>query len=70
MVTYDGSAFVGISADDRAVPDLADLVADMRSGFATVTEGPVGPVDPLAEGEPGDGTPKARAIREADAQEQ
>ena len=70
MVTYDGSAFVGISADDRAVPDLADLVADMRSGFATVTEGPVGPADPLTEGEPGDGTPKARAIREADAQEQ
>jgi hypothetical protein len=70
MVTYDGSAFVGISADDRAVPDLADLVADMRSGFATVTEGPVGPADPLTEGEPGDGTPKARAIREADTQEQ
>jgi len=45
-------------------------VADMRSGFATVTEGPVGPADPLTEGEPGDGTPKARAIREADVQEQ
>jgi hypothetical protein len=65
MVTYDGSAFVGISADDRAVPDLADLVADMRSGFATVTAGDVGPADPLAPGKPGDGTPKARAIREA-----
>jgi len=65
MVTYDGSAFVGISADDRAVPDLAELVADLRSGFATVTACPVGPADPLAEGQPGDGTPKARAIREA-----
>jgi hypothetical protein len=65
MVTYDGSAFVGISADDRAVPDLDSLVTDMRSGFATVTDGLVGPADPLAAGEPGDGTPKARAIREA-----
>jgi WS/DGAT/MGAT family acyltransferase len=65
MVTYDGAAFVGISADDRAVPDLDDLVADMRSGFATVTESDVGPADPLGPGEPGDGTPKARAIREA-----
>ncbi|MEY3734144.1 MAG: hypothetical protein RL347_1503 [Actinomycetota bacterium] len=65
MVTYDGAAFVGISADDRAVPDLDDLVADMRSGFATVTQGEVGPADPLGAGEPGDGTPKARAIREA-----
>ena len=70
MVTYDGSAFVGISADDRSVPDLGDLVADLRSGFASVTDGPVGPADPLSSGEPGDGTPKARAIREADAPEQ
>jgi hypothetical protein len=67
MVTYDGSAFVGISADDRAVPDLDALVADMRSGFATVTEEPVGPADPLSEGRPDDGTPKARAIRQADS---
>lgn len=65
MVTYDGSAFVGISADDRAVPDLNALVDDMRSGFATVTGSQVGPADPLGETPPGDGTPKARAIREA-----
>ena len=26
MVTYDGSAFVGLSADDRAVPDLDAFV--------------------------------------------
>lgn len=64
MVTYDGSAFVGISTDDRAVPDLDDFVSDLRSGFETVTGGPVGPADPLREGGAGDGTPKARAIRE------
>ena len=69
MVTYDGSAFVGVSADDRAVPDVADLVADLRSGFATVTGGRVGPADPLAPGQPHDGTPKARAIRETDEPE-
>jgi diacylglycerol O-acyltransferase len=66
MVTYDGSAFVGVSGDDRAVPDLSALVEDLRSGFATVTDAPVGPADPLSEGSPGDGTPKARAVREAD----
>ncbi|MDP4689461.1 MAG: WS/DGAT domain-containing protein [Candidatus Nanopelagicales bacterium] len=65
MVTYDGTAFVGISGDDRAVPDLDALVADMRSGFATVIGEPVGPADPLSEPGPEDGTPKARAIRAA-----
>lgn len=63
MVTYDGSAFIGISADDRAVPDLDDLVEDLRAGFAEVTEAPVGPADPLATPHKGDGTPKARAVR-------
>ena len=48
MVTYDGSAFVGLSADDRAVTDLAELVEDVRSGFATVTGAPVGPADRFA----------------------
>jgi hypothetical protein len=37
MVTYDGEAFIGISADERAVPDLDVLVDDLRSGFAEVT---------------------------------
>jgi diacylglycerol O-acyltransferase len=37
MVTYDGTAFFGISADDRAVSDLPALVADLAAGFATVT---------------------------------
>jgi len=70
MVTYDGSAFVGISADERAVPDLPDLVADLRSGFATVIGEPVGGPDPLVEPGPGDGTPKARAVRDAESAEQ
>lgn len=63
MVTYDGSAFVGVSADERAVPDIHELIADLRSGFATVTAEPVGGEDPLAEPGPQDGTPKARAVR-------
>ena len=37
MVTYDGRAYIGISADDRAVQDLPDLVSDLREGFSTVT---------------------------------
>jgi diacylglycerol O-acyltransferase / wax synthase len=64
MVTYDGSAFIGISADDRAVPDIADLVEDLRSGFAAVTGGPVGPADPLTKPDPSSATPKAREVRE------
>ncbi len=48
MVTYDGAAYVGLSADDRAVSDLAELVEDIRSGFATVTGAPVGLADRFA----------------------
>lgn len=66
MVTYDGSAFIGISADERAVPDLAHLVDDLRAGFAEVTGAAVGPSDPLATPHRGDGTPKARAVRTGD----
>lgn len=65
MVTYDGTAFVGIAGDDRAVPDMAALVDDLRSGFASVVGEAVGPADPLGEPGAGDGTPKARAIRDA-----
>jgi diacylglycerol O-acyltransferase len=68
MVTYDGAAFVGISADDRAVPDLAELLEDLRVGFAEVTDQPVGPLDPLIRPRKADGTPKARAVREAAAE--
>ena len=37
MVTYDGKAFVGVSSDDRAVKDPADLMHDLRAGFHAVT---------------------------------
>lgn len=40
MVTYDGDAYIGVSADDRAVTDPDDLVADLRAGFETVIGGP------------------------------
>lgn len=45
MVTYDGTAFIGVSADDRAVGDLDDLVGDLRNGFAAVTGVPVEPIE-------------------------
>lgn len=48
MVTYDGTAYIGISTDDRAVTDLDDLVEDLRTGFAEVTGAPVGPADRYA----------------------
>ena len=47
MVTYDGTAFVGLSADETAIPDLDDFVADLRAGFAEVIDAPVGPADPV-----------------------
>lgn len=37
MVTYDGTAYLGISADDRAVPDLQALADDLREGIGRVT---------------------------------
>jgi len=48
MVTYDGRAFIGVSSDDRAVPDLAALVEDLRAGFAEITGMPCGPADRYA----------------------
>ena len=33
MVTYDGKAFIGVSTDDRAITDHADLMQDLRAGF-------------------------------------
>ena len=48
MVTYDGGAFIGISADDRAISDLDNLVEDIRGGFAAVTGAAVGPADRYA----------------------
>ncbi|HVQ21843.1 MAG TPA: WS/DGAT domain-containing protein, partial [Candidatus Saccharimonadia bacterium] len=55
MVTYDGTAFVGVSADDRAVSDVDALVEDLRGGFATVTGAPVGPADRYARPDHGPG---------------
>lgn len=49
MVTYDGSSFIGVSCDDRAVPSHADLVEDLRGGFADVTGCPVGAADRYAQ---------------------
>jgi WS/DGAT/MGAT family acyltransferase len=49
MVTYDGTAFIGISTDDKAVPDSQILLEDLRRGFREVLGGGIGPSDPLAE---------------------
>lgn len=38
LVTYNGTAFIGLAADEVAVPDLDDFVADLRAGFDTVVE--------------------------------
>jgi diacylglycerol O-acyltransferase / wax synthase len=48
MVTYDGRAFIGVSTDDRAVPDLASLVEDLRAGFTEITGVPCGAADRYA----------------------
>jgi len=37
MVTYDGNAFIGVSTDDRAISDHADLMQDLRAGFHAAT---------------------------------
>jgi diacylglycerol O-acyltransferase len=48
MVTYDGQAFIGVSADDRAVPDLDVLVQSLRQGFTDITGKPCGSADRYA----------------------
>jgi WS/DGAT/MGAT family acyltransferase len=45
MVTYAGTACIGISADDLAVPDLQLLIDDLRQGFTDVIGEPVLPLD-------------------------
>lgn len=57
MVTYDGSACIGISSDDRSVPDHAELLEDLRWGFELVTGDVVGPADRYAASQPGGDTP-------------
>ena len=37
MVTYDSKAFIGVSTDDRAIGDHADLMHDLRAGFHAVS---------------------------------
>lgn len=50
MLTYDGGAYVGVSADDSAVADIADLVEDLRVGFAEVVGHDLPPDDPDGSG--------------------
>ncbi|HEV8024188.1 MAG TPA: wax ester/triacylglycerol synthase domain-containing protein [Candidatus Nanopelagicales bacterium] len=45
MVTYDGSACIGVSSDDRSVPDHDELLEDLRWGFELITGDTVGPAD-------------------------
>lgn len=49
MVTYDGRACIGVSTDDRSVPDHLELLEDLRWGFELVTGDVVGPADRYAE---------------------
>jgi hypothetical protein len=59
MVTYDGTACIGVSTDDRAIPVPARLVESLRRGFEEVTGAAVGPSDRYASAShaPGD-TPR------------
>lgn len=66
MVTYDGTAFIGVSTDDRAVPDPQILVEDLRQGFAEVIGIKIGPADPVGRGHRGDSPSHAAAVRKAD----
>jgi WS/DGAT/MGAT family acyltransferase len=47
MLTYDGGAYVGVSADDSAVAEIAELVEDLRAGFAEVVGKDLPPDDPV-----------------------
>ena len=61
MVTYNGSACVGVSTDDKAVPDREALVEDLRAGFAEVLASEVGPADKAAGSRAGQGDSGAPA---------
>ncbi len=41
MVTYLGTCYLGVSTDDRAVPDTSLLVQSLREGLAEVIGGPI-----------------------------
>lgn len=47
MLTYNGTASVGVSTDDAAVDDREELVRCLRAGFRTVTGKPVPTGTPL-----------------------
>jgi WS/DGAT/MGAT family acyltransferase len=47
MLTYDGTASVGVSTDDAAVDDREELIRCLRTGFRTVTGTPVATGTPL-----------------------
>jgi hypothetical protein len=47
MLTYDGTASVGISTDDAAVDDREELIRCLRTGFRIVTGKPVAAGTPL-----------------------
>ena len=50
MVTYDGRACIGISTDDRSVPQHAELIEDIRWGFELVCGDVVGSADRYSSG--------------------
>ena len=50
MLTYDGVASVGISSDDAAVTDRAQLINSLRHGFTEVVGDAVLPGNPLTRG--------------------
>jgi len=52
MVTYDGKAFIGLSADEQAVHDIGEFTQDVRMGFAEVTGVEPGPADRFAAPNP------------------
>ena len=47
MLTYNGTASIGISTDDAAVDDREELIRCLRTGFRTVTGSPVAAGTPL-----------------------
>ncbi len=49
LLSYDGTAGIGVSMDDAAIPDRATFAECLGRGFAEVVGHPVLPSDPLAE---------------------
>jgi len=49
MVTYDNTAFVGVTTDDRAIVDPDAFVADLRAGFEEVVGVPAATTDPTED---------------------